>query len=168
MSSHEIIQQTKECNFDRVENQCYSELQSLTNLNHTNDNLSDIFNSFELDNLLLRQLYNRNYLSCSFNYSSLSSTLIVRSHLFNHFGLVISIIFVALIILLIFVIALLNNLQYKIEEYDEVETRRQSISWTTLRRTISQTSLRRSRKDLRTLNIYGISSKSDNQLDRLK
>jgi hypothetical protein len=64
--------------------------------------------------------------------------------------------------------ALLNGLQYKMREYDETWTWRRNISWTTLRRTISQTSLRRSRRDLRTINNSGITSKSDNQLDRLR
>jgi hypothetical protein len=64
--------------------------------------------------------------------------------------------------------ALLNGLQYKMREYDESWTWRRNMSWTSLRRTISQTSLRRSRRDLRTLNGHGITSKSDNQLDRLR
>lgn len=42
------------------------------------------------------------------------------------------------------------------------------MSWTSLRRTISQTSLRRSRRDLRTINGNVTTSKSDNQLDRLR
>ncbi|CAF4824708.1 unnamed protein product, partial [Rotaria socialis] len=63
--------------------------------------------------------------------------------------------------------ALLNGLQYKIREYDETWTWRRNISWTSLRRTLSQTSLRRSRRDLRTTTENVITSKSDNQLDRL-
>jgi hypothetical protein len=64
--------------------------------------------------------------------------------------------------------ALLNGLQYKMREYDETWTWRRNMSWTTLRRTLSQTSLRRSRRDLRTINNPVITSKSDNQLDRLR
>ncbi|CAF0918508.1 unnamed protein product [Rotaria sp. Silwood1] len=169
MSQYEIIQQMNECNFDRIESHCYLTLQSLTNLNNTNENLSSkIFHSFELNNLLIQQLYDKNYLSCSFNYSLLSSTLIIRSRLFNNFGLVIGIILGIFITLLIIVIALLNGLQYKMREYDEAWTWRRNMSWTTLRRTLSQTSLRRSRRDLCTLNSHGITSKSDNQLDRLR
>jgi len=168
LSGHETAQQMNECDFDRIETNCHSTLQSLTDLNTTNENPPLTFNSFELDNSLIRQLYDRNYLSCSFNYSSLSSTLIIRSRLFNHFGLIIGIILGIFFILLILVMALLNGLQYKMREYDETWTWRRNISWTTLRRTLSQTSLRRSRRDLRALNGHGMTSKSDNQLDRLR
>jgi hypothetical protein len=168
MSGHETAQQMNDCDFDRIEKHCHSTLQTLTNLNITNENLSTIFYSFELDNSLIRQLYDKNYLSCSFNYSSLSSTLTIRPRLFNHFGFVIGIILGIFIILLILVMALLNGLQYKMREYDDAWTWRGNMSWTTLRRTLSQTSLRRSRRDLRTLNSHGITSKSDNQLDRLR
>ncbi|CAF3607020.1 unnamed protein product [Rotaria sordida] len=156
MSQYEIIQQMNECNFDRIENNCHLTLQSLTNINNTNENLSSkIFHSFELNNLLIQQLYDKNYLSCSFNYSLLSSTLIIRSRIFNNFGLIIGIILCIFITLLIIVIALLNGLQYKMREYDETWTWRRNMSWTTLRRTLSQTSLRRSRRDLCTLNSHG-------------
>ena len=168
MSGHETGQQMIECDFDRIENNCHSTLQILTDLNTTNENPSPIFYSYELDNLLIRQLYDKNYLSCSFNYSTLSSTLIIRPRLLNHFGFVIGIILVIFIILLILVMALLNGLQYKMREYDESWSWRGNMSWTTLRRTLSQTSLRRSRRDLRTFNGHGITSKSDNQLDRLR
>jgi hypothetical protein len=168
MSGHEAAQQMNECDFDRLETNCHSTLQSITDLSSTNESTPVTFNLFELDNLLLRQLYDRNYLSCSFNYSSFSSTLIIRSRLFNNVGLVIGIILSVFIILLILVMALLNGLQYKMREYDETWTWRRNMSWTTLRRTISQTSLRRSRRDLRTINGSIITSKSDNQLDRLR
>ncbi|CAF4128155.1 unnamed protein product [Rotaria socialis] len=163
------IQQMNECDFDRIENNCHLTIQSLTNLNNTIETSSKSFHSFELDNLLIQQLYDRNYLSCSFNYSLLSSTSIVRSRLFNHFGFVIGIILSIFIVLLVIVIALLNGLQYKMREYDETWTWKRNISWSTLRRTISQTSLRRSRRDLSTLNSHAIVvSKSDNQLDRIR
>ena len=64
--------------------------------------------------------------------------------------------------------ALLNGLQYKMREYDEAWTWRRNMSWTSLRRTISQTSLRRSRRDLRTIQGNVVTSKSENQLDRLR
>jgi len=163
MSGYETARQMNECDFDRIENNCHTTLESLIDLNNTNENPS-----FELDNLLIRQLYDQNYLSCSFNYSYSSSTIIIRSRLFNNFGLIIGIIFLTFIFLLILVIALLNGLQYKMREYDETWTWRRNMSWTTLRRTLSQTSLRRSRRDLRTINNYDITSKSDNQLDRLR
>jgi len=168
MSGHETGQQMNECDFDRIETNCHSTLQSLTDLNTTYENPSTIFYSYELDNLLIRQLYDKNYLTCSFNYSALSSTLIIRPRLLNHFGFVIGIILGIFIILLILVMALLNGLQYKMREYDESWTWRGNMSWTTLRRTLSQSSLRRSRRDLRTINSHGITSKSDNQLDRLR
>ncbi|CAF3680045.1 unnamed protein product [Adineta steineri] len=168
MSGRETAEKMNECDFNRIEKNCHSTLQSLTDLTTTNETPSIIFNSFELDNLLIRQLYDKNYLTCSFNYSSLSSTMIIRSRLFNNFGIVIGIILGIFIILLILVMALLNGLQYKMREYDESWTWRRNMSWTTLRRTLSQTSLRRSRRDLRTINSHGITSKSDNQLDRLR
>lgn len=167
MSGHETGEKMNSCDFNQIEHTCHSTLQSLTDLHPTNETSSIIFHSYELDNLLIRQLYDRNYLSCSFNYSSLSSssTLIIRSRLLNNFGFVIGIILGIFIILLILVMALLNGLQYKMREYDETWTWRGNMSWTTLRRTLSQTSLRRSRRDLR---CHGITSKSDNQLDRLR
>jgi hypothetical protein len=163
MSGYETAREMNKCDFDRLVNHCHTTLESLIDLNNTNENPST-----ELDNLFIRQLYDRNYLSCSLNYSSLSSTIIIRSRLFNHFGVVIGIIFSIFLFLLILVMALLNGLQYKMREYDETWTWRRNMSWTTLRRTLSQTSLRRSRRDLRTINSHGITSKSDNQLDRLR
>jgi hypothetical protein len=163
MSGYETAREMNKCDFDRLVNHCHITLESLIDLNNTNENPSS-----ELDNLFIRQLYDRNYLSCSLNYSSLSSTIIIRSRLFNHFGVVIGIIFSIFLFLLILVMALLNGLQYKMREYDETWTWRRNMSWTTLRRTLSQTSLRRSRRDLRTINSHGITSKSDNQLDRLR
>jgi hypothetical protein len=167
MSGHETARQMNECNFDQKQSTCSSTLQSLTDLNN-NHTQTMILNSYEIDNSLIRQLYDRNYLSCSYNYSSFSSALIVRSRLFDNLGLVIGIILAIFIILLILVMALLNGLQYKMREYDETWTWRRNMSWTSLRRTLSQTSLRRSRRDLRTLNGNGLTSKSDNQLDRLR
>ena len=163
MSGHEAARQMDACAFDQLENTCQSTLEYLIDLNNTNENPSS-----ELDNIFIRQLYDRNYLSCSLNYSSYSSTIIIRSRLFNHFGFVIGLIFCIFIFLLILVIALLNGLQYKMREYDETWTWRRNMSWTTLRRTLSQTSLRRSRRDLRAMNNQGVTSKSDNQLDRLR
>ena len=163
MSGHETARRMDACDLDRMKKTCHTTLESLTDLNQSNETPSS-----ELNNLLLRHLYDRNYLSCSLNYSSFSSTLIIRSRLFNHFSLVIGIILCIFIFLLILVIALLNGLQYKMREYDETWTWRGNMSWTTLRRTLSQTSLRRSRRDLRTMNSQGITSKSDNQLDRLR
>jgi hypothetical protein len=64
--------------------------------------------------------------------------------------------------------ALLNGLQYKMREYDETWTWKRNMSWTSLRRTLSQTSLRRSRRDLRATNGNVTTSKSDNQLDRIR
>jgi hypothetical protein len=164
MSGYETARKINQCDFDKIENICHTKLESLIDINNTNDDNP----SFELDYLLIQQLYDKNYLSCSLNYSSLSSTIIIRSRLFNNFGLTIGIILSIFIFLLILVMALLNGLQYKMREYDETWTWRRNISWTTLRRTISQTSLRRSRRDLRTINNSGITSKSDNQLDRLR
>jgi hypothetical protein len=163
MSGYEAARQMDECDFNRLENTCHTTLEYLIDLNNTNENPSS-----ELDNIFIRQLYDRNYLSCSLNYSSNYSTIIIRSRLLNHFGFVIGIIFCIFIFLLILVIALLNGLQYKMREYDETWTWRRNMSWTTLRRTLSQTSLRRSRRDLRTMNNHHITSKSDNQLDRLR
>jgi hypothetical protein len=163
MSGHEAARQMDECDFNRLENTCQTTLEYLLDLNNTNEN-----SPLELDNFSIRQLYDRNYLSCSLNYSSYSSTIIIRSRLFNHFGFVIGMIFCIFIFLLILVIALLNGLQYKMREYDETWTWRRTMSWTTLRRTFSQTSLRRSRRDLQTMNSHGITSRSDNQLDRLR
>ncbi|CAF1619960.1 unnamed protein product, partial [Rotaria magnacalcarata] len=109
-----------------------------------------------------------NYFSCSFNYSLFRSPFIIRSRLFDNIGLIIGIILGVFIILLILVMALLNGLQYKIREYDETWTWRRNMSWTSLRRTLLQTALRRSRRDLRTTTENVITSKSDNQLDRLR
>jgi len=163
MSGYETARLIHECNFDRIENNCHTTLESLIDINNTNENPS-----FELDYLLIRQLYDKNYLTCSFNYSLLSSTIIIRSRLLNNFGIVIGIILTIFIFLLILVMALLNGLQYKMREYDETWTWRRNMSWTTLRRTLSQTSLRRSRRDLRTINNPVITSRSENQLDRLR
>lgn len=168
LSPNEITQQINECDFDRLENSCHSIIQSLTNLNSTNENPSKLFHSFELNNFLMQQLYDKNYLSCSLNYSSVTSTPLVRSRLFNNVGFVIGIILSIFLALLILVITLLNGLQYKMREYDETWTWRRNMSWTTLRRTISQSSIRRSRRDLSTLNSHGVLSKSDNQLDRIR
>ncbi|CAF2635239.1 unnamed protein product [Rotaria sp. Silwood2] len=169
MSGHETARKMDECHFDRKENLCHTTLESLTDLNNNNTlTHSFISNSLEIDNFLIHQLYDRNYLSCSYNYSLFRSSFIVRSRLFNNIGLIIGIILSIFIILLILVMALLNGLQYKIREYDETWTWRRNMSWTSLRRTLSQTSLRRSRRDLRTINGHVITSKSDNQLDRLR
>lgn len=175
MNGHETARKMDECHFEEKENSCYSTLQSLTDFSSNNNSYqrkiqTDILNTFEIDNVLIRQLYDNNYLTCSLNYStySSSSSLIIRSRLFNNLGLVIGIILAIFIILLILVMALLNGLQYKMREYDETWTWRRNMSWTSLRRTISQTSLRRSRRDLRTINGNVTTSKSDNQLDRLR
>ncbi|CAF3538169.1 unnamed protein product [Adineta steineri] len=168
LSGHETAFKMDECHFNRKENLCSSTLQTLMDFNHNSTSYSIITNSLELDNSLIRQLYDKNYLSCSYNYSSYPSTFIVRTRLFNNLGLVIGIILAIFIILLILVMALLNGLQYKMREYDESWTWRRNMSWTSLRRTISQTSLRRSRRDLRTINGTVTTSKSDNQLDRLR
>jgi hypothetical protein len=170
MSGYESARKMDECHFDRKENTCYSTLESLTDLNNNNTITETIIsNSYEIDNLLIRQLYDINYLSCSFNYTLFSSSsFIVRSRLFNNLGLIIGIILAIFIILLILVMALLNGLQYKMREYDETWTWRRNMSWTSLRRTLSQTSLRRSRRDLRIVNGNVTTSKSDNQLDRLR
>ncbi|CAF3549756.1 unnamed protein product [Rotaria sp. Silwood1] len=170
MSGHETARKMDECYFERKENQCHTTIESLTNLNNNNNTLTNtiIINSLEIDNFLIHQLYDKNYLTCSYNYSFFRSTFIIRSRLFNNIGLIIGIILSIFIILLILVMALLNGLQYKIREYDETWTWRRNMSWTSLRRTLSQTSLRRSRRDLRTINEHIITSKSDNQLDRLR
>jgi len=168
MSGHETARQMNECYFDQKENLCHSTLQSLTDLNNHTMIDTIISNSLEIDNFLIRQLYDKNYLSCSYNYSLFSSSFIVRTRLFHNFGLIIGIILAIFIILLILVMALLNGLQYKMREYDETWTWRRNMSWTSLRRTLSQTSLRRSRRDLRVTNGNVTTSKSDNQLDRLK
>jgi hypothetical protein len=170
MSGYETARKMDECHFEQKENICYSTLQSLTDLNNnTISQTTIISNLFEIDNLLIRQLYDINYLSCSNNYSTLfSSSIIVRSRLFNNLGLVIGIILAIFIILLILVMALLNGLQYKMREYDETWTWKRNMSWTSLRRTLSQTSLRRSRRDLRATNGNVTTSKSDNQLDRIR
>jgi hypothetical protein len=164
ISGYETARQMDECYFERKEKTCYSTLQSLTDLN----NQTIISNSLEIDHLLIRQLYDVNYLSCSYNYSLFSSSILIRSRLFNNLGLVIGIILAIFIILLILVMGLLNGLQYKMREYDESWTWRRNMSWTSLRRTLSQSSLRRSRRDLRTINGNVTTSKSDNRLDRLR
>jgi hypothetical protein len=164
MSGRETAEQMNRCEFDRVEQQCQSIVQSLTNHNSTRDTSF----SMEFDPILLRQSLDTTYLSCSFNYSLVNSSSIVRSRLWDHLGLVIGIILGIFMFLLIVVMALLNGLQYKMREYDESWTWRRTMSWTTLRRTLSQTSLRRSRRDLRMPNGHDLLSKSDNQLDRLK
>ena len=168
MSGHETAKQMMLCDFDWLEKHCDDRIQSLTDLNGTHETSLGVFNSVELDHVLLRQLYDNNYLSCSHNYSILASSILVRSRLLDNLGLVLGIIFGVFILLLIVVMALLNGLQYKMREYDESWTWRRAMSLTTLRRTLSQTSLRRSRRDLRTLNGHGVVSKSDNQLDRLR
>ena len=170
MSGHETARKMEECHFDRKENTCHSTLQSLTNLdnNTVSTTQSIISNSLEIDNFLIRQLYDIDYLSCSYNYSLYPQSIIIRSRLFNNLGLIIGIILAIFIILLILVMALLNGLQYKMREYDDTWTWRRNMSWTSLRRTISQTSLRRSRRDLRVLNGNVTTSKSDNQLDGLR
>jgi hypothetical protein len=168
MSGHETAHKMDECHFNQKETTCHSTLQSLTDLSNNSTTDTTILNSFELDNTLIRQLYDVNYLSCSYNYSSYSSAFIVRTRLFNNLGLIIGIILAIFIILLIIVMGLLNGLQYKMREYDETWTWRRNMSWTSLRRTISQTSLRRSRRDLRIINGTVTTSKSDNQLDGLR
>lgn len=168
MSGHEAAHKMDECNFEIKENKCRTTLESLTDLNPNKSIHSMISNVLEIDNQLINQLYDKNFLSCSYNYSLYRSPFIVRSRLFNNVGLIIGIILGAFMILLILVMALLNGLQYKIREYDETWTWRRNMSWTSLRRTLSQTSLRRSRRDLRTINENVIASKSDNQLDRLR
>ncbi|CAF3575153.1 unnamed protein product [Rotaria socialis] len=168
MSGHETAQKMDECDFERKEIGCHSTLESLTDLRNNTTPHSMISNSLDIDNFLIHQLYDKNYLSCSFNYSLFRSPFIIRSRLFDNIGLIIGIILGVFIILLILVMALLNGLQYKIREYDETWTWRRNMSWTSLRRTLSQTSLRRSRRDLRTTTENVITSKSDNQLDRLR
>ena len=164
MSGHETARKLDECHFEQLESRCASTVQSLTDSNATGDTLS----SLEVDHFFIRQLYDMNYLTCSFNYSSLPSTSIVRSRVFNNLGLVVGIILGIFVVLLILVMALLNGLQYKMREYDEAWTWRRNMSWTSLRRTLSQTSLRRSRRDLRASHGNVPSSKSENQLDRLR
>lgn len=161
MSTHELTRQINQCQFESRKNICRNNLELFLDNNHSDENLPST-------EFLLRQLYDRKYLTCSLNYSSFTSNIVIRSRLFNHFAIVLGIIFFLLIFLLILVIALLNGLQYKMREYDETWTWRNNMSWTTLRRTLSQTSLRRSRRDIRTIDRHGIISKSDNQLDRLK
>jgi len=151
-----------ECDFDKRKFLCDKTLDFLMDLNSTT---SEYHPSIEFDH---RQLLDRNYLSCSYNYSSYVSRSIVRTRFLNHFSFVIGMILFVFIFLLILVVALLNGLQYKMREYDETWTWRRNMSWTTLRRTISQTSLRRSRRDLRSINRQDLTSKSDNQLDRLR
>ncbi|UJR09612.1 hypothetical protein I4U23_013847 [Adineta vaga] len=169
LSGHETARKMDECHFTQKEHICHSTLQSLTDLNTNSTNPSSITNYHEIDNALIQQVYDINYLSCSYNYSSYpSSTYFVRTRVFNNLGLVIGIILGIFIILLILVMALLNGLQYKMREYDETWTWRRNMSWTSLRRTISQTSLRRSRRDLRTINGNVTTSKSENQIDRLR
>jgi hypothetical protein len=171
MSGHETAHKMDQCHFERKENTCHSTIQSLTDFNENNTSSiphTILSNSFEIDNILVQQLYDMNYLSCSYNYSSFSSSIIVRSRLFNNLGVIIGIILAIFIILLIIVMALLNGLQYKMREYDEAWTWRRNMSWTSLRRTLSQTSLRRSRRDLRTINENITTSKSDNQLECLR
>lgn len=160
MSGHELTRQINNCHLELEKKTCQMNLKVLIEMNHTDDHPSFDF--------VLRQYYDRKYLSCSLNYSSFSSNVIIRSRLFNHFAFVIGMIFILLLFLLILVIALLNGLQYKMREYDETWTWRGNMSWTTLRRTLSQTSLRRSRRDIRTIYNHGMTSKSDNQLDRLR
>ncbi|CAF1651218.1 unnamed protein product, partial [Adineta ricciae] len=152
---HQTDELIKQCDFNRIRMECQTAIEALTNLNATNDTSTVAHHSNEFDNSLIRQLYDRNYLSCSFNYSSLPSTSLVRLGLLNNFSLVLGIIFGIFILLLVIVMGLLNGLQYKMREYDETWTWRRNMSWTTLRRTISQTSLRRSRRDLRTINNQG-------------
>lgn len=166
MSGDESAREMDRCQLEEKSKICETTIQSLTDWN----NQSQHFQSIEIDHFLLRQLYDSNYLTCSYNYTifTSSSSLLVRSRLFNSLGLVIGIILAIFIVLLILVMALLNGLQYKMREYDETWTWRRNMSWTSLRRTISQTSLRRSRKDLRNMNSNVITSKSDNQLDRLR
>ena len=168
MSGHEMAKQLMQCDFDRLGQHCHEIIHSLTDPNSTDETSLRIFNSVELDHVLLRQLYDSNYLSCSYNYSIVTSSILVRSRLLDNLGLVLGIIFGVFILLLIVVMALLNGLQYKMREYDESWTWRRAMSLSTLRRTLSQTSLRRSRRDLRTLSGHGLASKSDNQLDRLR
>lgn len=169
LSGHETARLMDQCYFDRKESHCRSIIDSLTDIN-SNQTITRT-NLFEIDSQLIRQLYDRNYLACSLNYSifsSSSSSLLIRSRLLNNFGLVLAIILAIFVILLILVMALLNGLQYKMREYDEAWTWRRNMSWTSLRRTISQTSLRRSRRDLRTIQGNVVTSKSENQLDRLR
>ena len=168
MSGYESARKMDECYFERKEKTCASTVQFLTDLSNNTITYPTISHPLEIDNIFIRHLYDVNYLTCSLNYTSFSSTVIVRSRLFNSLGLVIGIIMAIFIILLILVMTLLNGLQYKMREYDETWTWRRNMSWTSLRRTISQTSLRRSRRDLRTINGNVTSSKSDNQLDRLR
>ena len=160
ISGEEFTRLIDQCQFEHQMNVCRNHLERFLDNNMNEENPSSDF--------VLRQLYDRNYLTCSLNYSSFTSNVIIRSRLFNHFAVVLGMIFILLIFLLILVIALLNGLQYKMREYDETWTWRSNMSWTTLRRTLSQTSLRRSRRDVRTIYRHGRTSKSDNQLDRLK
>ncbi|CAF1556954.1 unnamed protein product [Adineta ricciae] len=168
LTGHEAARKMDECHFTRKEQTCHSTLQSLTDLNPNSTSPSSVTNYLEIDNAMVRQVYDISYLSCSYNYSTYSSTYFVRTRVFNNLGLVVGIILAIFIILLILVMALLNGLQYKMREYDETWTWRRNMSWTSLRRTISQTSLRRSRRDLRTINGNVTTSKSENQLDRLR
>ena len=163
-------EQMNRCDFRRLEKDCQSTLQTLTDANATYEHSLKLFYSSEVDNGLIRQLYDSNYLSCTSNYTFVTSAWIARSRLLNNFGLVIGVILGLFVVLLILVMALLNGLQYKMREYDEAWTWRGNMSWSTLRRTLSQTSLRRSRRDLRASNAggHGLISKSDNQLDRLR
>lgn len=170
MSGYETAEQMHRCRFDERQDQCAKTIESLTEWNQTDSTSIRLMNSWLFDRDLLRQLYDRNYLSCSANFSFFtSSSIVVRSRLFDNFGLVLGIILGTFLFLLIIVVALLNGLQYKMREYDEAWTWRRTMSWSQLRRTLSQTSLRRSRRDLRTVNERTIAtSKSDNQLDRLR
>ena len=166
MSGDQSAREMDHCHLEEKSKICETTIQSLIDVK----NQSQHFHSIEIDHFLLRQLYDRNYLTCSYNYTIFTSSTssLVRSRLFNSLGLVIGIILAIFIVLLILVMALLNGLQYKMREYDETWTWRRNMSWTSLRRTISQTSLRRSRRDLRTTNGNVCQSKSDNQLDRLR
>ena len=168
MSGHEAAELMDQCDFDRVEHQCQRMIDSISRLNQSDTETRRAFDSIEFDAHLIRQLYDGNYLSCSFNYSFSLPSTIIRSRLLNNIGLVVGIIFAIFFLLLIIVMALLNGLQYKMREYDESWTWRRTASWSTLRRTLSQSSLRRSRRDLRTFQQEGLTSKSDNQLDRFR
>ncbi|UJR36483.1 hypothetical protein I4U23_029206 [Adineta vaga] len=168
ISGYKAGEQMNRCDFDRIKIECQSKIDLLTNFNTTNETSTIGLNSNEIDNSLIRQLYDKNYLSCSFNYSALPSTILIRSRLLNNFGLVFGIILGIFILLLIVVMGLLNGLQYKMREYDETWTWRRNMSWTTLRRTISQTSLRRSRRDLRTISSHVHFCCLYNRLDLLK
>ena len=66
MSGYESARRMDECQFERRENTCHSTVQSLTDFdNHT----ISPSNSLEIDHFLIRQLYDDNYLTCSYNYT---------------------------------------------------------------------------------------------------